>query len=60
MSRETMEERIAWLEGKSEEWARLEHIVIEQAKMIDSLEAEIQVLKSEKDALQEQVNFVCN
>ena len=55
---ETIEERLAWLEGKSESWTRLEEIVIGQAKEIERLEGAVDELMQEKEALQEQLNFV--
>lgn len=60
MSEQSIEERITWLEGKSEEWAQLEQIVIGQAKQIDQLENELHMMVSERDVLREQLNFAQN
>ena len=56
----TIEERLAWLEGKSEHWAmleerlpKLEDIVIKQAEQMERLAATV-------DGLTEQLNFVQN
>lgn len=57
MTERSVEERLAWLEGKSEEWAHLEQVMIAQTKPIEELESEIHILLSERDDMREQLNF---
>lgn len=51
MSKLIIEERLAWLEGKSEHWTNLETVMIEQDKQSDCLGAVINDLMAERDSL---------